>query len=72
MVGQERFGRISPLIGAPLDCSKICHSYEAFTYLFGQNIFMSLPSANKDYLVNLLKINNHGLSGIKRECQKQR
>ena len=24
-------------------CSKIGHSYEAFTYLFGQNIFMEQP-----------------------------
>ena len=40
----------------PMNCSKIGHSmYEAFTYLFGWNIFIRLLSANKNYPVDLLK-----------------
>ena len=41
----------------PMNCSKIDHSmYEAFTYLFGWNIFFRLLSANKNYPVDLLKL----------------
>ena len=32
----------------PMNCPKIGHSYEAFTYLLGRNIFTRLFSANKN------------------------
>ena len=51
--------------------SLICHSYEAFTYLFHQNIIIPLRSANKNSFVVLRKIKNRRLSGIKRESQWQ-
>ena len=33
----------------PMYCSTIGHSYEALAYLFGQNIFICLHAANKNY-----------------------
>ena len=40
---------------APHELFQDCgHSYEAFTYLFGRNIFIRLLSANKNSLVDLL------------------
>ena len=41
--GQETVGQ-----HFPMNCSEIGHSYEAFTYLVGQNIFIRLLSANKN------------------------
>ena len=38
-----------------MNCSKIGHSYEAFTCLFCQNIFIHLDSANKQSYVYLWK-----------------
>ena len=32
------------------------HSYEAFTYLFGRNIFIHLLSANNNFPIDLLKL----------------
>ena len=40
----------------PLNCFRIGHSYEAFTYLFGQNIFIHLLTANKNSPVDLQKL----------------
>ena len=37
----------------PMYCSKIGHSYEAFTYLFSQNIFIHLLTAKKNSPVDL-------------------
>ena len=37
----------------PMKCSKIGHSYEAFTYLFGRNIAIRLLPANKYSPVDL-------------------
>ena len=51
--GQETNGQHFPF---PINCSKIGHSYEAFTYLFGQNIFICLLSTNKNSPVDLLKL----------------
>ena len=38
-----------------MHCSKIGHTYEAFTYLFGRNVFIRLLSANKTS-ADLLKL----------------
>ena len=48
----------------PMNChsSKIGHSYEAFTYLFGRNIFIHLPSSNRNPSVDLLKCEVSGSS----------
>ena len=42
---------------SPMNCSKIMvtHMYEAFTYLFWQNVFIPLLSANKNFPADLLK-----------------
>ena len=47
-----------------MNCSKIGQSYEAFTYLIGRNIFISLISANKNSLVEIWKISSHGKFGL--------
>ena len=39
----------------PVNCSDIGHSYEAFTYLFGRKSFIHDLSANKNYIVDLLR-----------------
>ena len=40
----------------PMNCSKIGHSYEAFTYPFDRNIFIRLPSENKNSAEYLWKL----------------
>ena len=40
----------------PMNCFKICHSYEALPYLLSQNVFNRLLSANKNSSVNLVKL----------------
>ena len=57
------FENISPLrkclsfdgLCVPMNCSEIGHSYEAFTFLLGQNIVIQLlsVSANKDSSIGL-------------------
>ena len=47
----------------PTYCSKIGHSYEAFTYLFSQNIFIRLLTAKKNSGVDLSKLAMTGISG---------
>ena len=42
----------------PMNCSKIGHSYEAFTYLFGRDILICLLSA-KEFSCRSSKISNH-------------
>ena len=40
----------------PMNCSKIGHSYEAFTYRFDRNIFIRLLSENKNSAEYLWKL----------------
>ena len=54
-----------------MNSSKIGHSYEAFTYLFGQNIFIQglecfihLLSANNNFPIDLLKLAITGNFGL--------
>ena len=49
--GQEEIGQ-----HFHINCSKIAHSYEAFTYQFGRNNYTPLLSANKNYSADLLKL----------------
>ena len=51
----------------PMNGSKTGHSYEAFTYLFGQNIFILLLSANKNSPVDLSKFVITGNCGLIRD-----
>ena len=44
----------------PMNCSKIGHSYGAFTSVFGRNIFIRLLYANRKSSADLLK---HGVTG---------
>ena len=40
----------------PMNCSKIGHSYEAFTYLFSRNTFIRLFRQTKNSSVDLMKL----------------
>ena len=51
LCGQEKIGQ-----HFPMNCSEFGHSYEAFTFLLGQNIAIHLLSANKDSSIDLLKL----------------
>ena len=44
----------------PMSCSKIGHSCEAFTYLFGPNMFICLLSANKKSPAEIAIMGNLG------------
>ena len=48
----------------PMNCFKFGHSYEAFTYLFGRNIFIRRLSASKNCSVDLLKLSGMGNFGL--------
>ena len=43
----------------PMNCSKIGHSFKAFTYLFGQCIFICLHAAHKNSLADLWKFSSY-------------
>ena len=50
-----------------MNCSKTGHSYEAFTYLFGHNIFLLLLSAKKNSPVDLSNFVITGNCGLIRD-----
>ena len=60
-LSNKQLGSTSPSI--VVHCSKIGHSYEAYTHLFGRNIFICLHSANKKCFVELWKLRNTGQVG---------
>ena len=47
-----------------MNCSKIGHSHESITYLFGQNISTRILSANRSSTADLLKSGETGILGI--------
>ena len=47
-----------------MNCSKIGHSHESITYLFGQNISTRILSANRNSTADLLKSGETGILGI--------